>query len=263
MINDGLAPNTIHNYFTQLNKTLRYGLRHRLIWHNPAQGVELPKNERSEGFEPVFLDMRQLNALLLHLEDDKPFDTLVQFAALTGLRAAEIAGLRIRDVDLTDGHIEVRQTYKKIDGVWTFGTPKSARSVRDVPVLHKGLLLALKTHKLAHPYSGNPDALFWPGRHPKTHVLDYDRPANTTSILRHTIRPAATAAQLPATIRFHDLRHTYASMMLAAGFKPFQVSRWMGHASVNTTDTVYGHLYPVDYTEQTAQFERFAALTAN
>jgi len=64
---------------------------------------------------------------------------------------------------------------------------------------------------------------------------------------------------LPAAIRLHDLRHTYASLMLAADFKPYQVSRWMGHASVNTTDTIYGHLYPTDYTDQTVQFERFAA----
>jgi len=73
------------------------------------------------------------------------------------------------------------------------------------------------------------------------------------------LRPAAIRLGLPAAIRLHDLRHTYASLMLAADFKPYQVSRWMGHASVNTTDTIYGHLYPTDYTDQTVQFERFAA----
>jgi integrase len=47
--------------------------------------------------------------------------------------------------------------------------------------------------------------------------------------------------------------------MLAAGFKPYEVSRWMGHASVSTTDGIYGHLYPTDYNEQITKFEAFVA----
>jgi integrase len=60
-------------------------------------------------------------------------------------------------------------------------------------------------------------------------------------------------------MRFHGLRHTYASLMLAAGFKPYEVSRWMGHASVSTTDTIYGHLCPTDYDDQIARIEAFVA----
>lgn len=56
----------------------------------------------------------------------------------------------------------------------------------------------------------------------------------------------------------HDLRHTAASLWLAAGFPPYQVSRWLGHANVVTTDTVYSHLYPIDYTSHVARFEAFA-----
>ncbi|WP_426626316.1 tyrosine-type recombinase/integrase [Leifsonia sp. McL0607] len=56
-----------------------------------------------------------------------------------------------------------------------------------------------------------------------------------------------------------DLRHTYASLMFAAGFKPYEVSRWMGHANVSTTDGIYAHLYPSDYNEQIARFDAFVA----
>ncbi|QDZ16673.1 tyrosine-type recombinase/integrase [Humibacter ginsenosidimutans] len=59
-------------------------------------------------------------------------------------------------------------------------------------------------------------------------------------------------------MRWHDLRHTYASLMLAAGIWPHKVSHWMGHASLVTTDTVYGHLYPSDYSAETAQYEAFS-----
>ncbi|GAA3741460.1 hypothetical protein GCM10022239_16400 [Leifsonia bigeumensis] len=58
-------------------------------------------------------------------------------------------------------------------------------------------------------------------------------------------------------MRLHDLRHTFASLMLAAGFKTYEVSRWMCHAFGATTDGLYVHLYPVDYDAQIARFEAF------
>ncbi|MDQ0575229.1 tyrosine-type recombinase/integrase [Agromyces albus] len=60
-------------------------------------------------------------------------------------------------------------------------------------------------------------------------------------------------------MRFHDLRHTFASLMLAAGFQPWQVSRWTGHANASTTDAIYAHLYPSDYATQIERFEAFVA----
>jgi integrase len=73
------------------------------------------------------------------------------------------------------------------------------------------------------------------------------------------MRPAAERAGISKTICFHDLRHTCASLMFAAGFKPYEVSRWMGHASVATTDGIYAHLCPSDYNEQIARFEAVVA----
>lgn len=73
-----------------------------------------------------------------------------------------------------------------------------------------------------------------------------------------TTKPALDRAELPA-IRVHDLRHTAVSLWLAAGFPPYQVSRWLGHASVVTTDTTYSHLYPTNYAQHADRFERFTA----
>lgn len=112
---------------------------------------------------------------------------------------------------------------------------------------------------LAHPNSGDPDALFWPGRRAQSHALDYSQPMNVGGALRYYLRPAAERGGLFACIRFQDLRHTYASLMFAAGFKPYEVSRWMGHASVSTTDGIYVHLYPSDCSEDVARFEAFVA----
>lgn len=60
-------------------------------------------------------------------------------------------------------------------------------------------------------------------------------------------------------MRFHDLRHTFASLTLGAGFTAFEVSRWMGRASASTTTDVYGHLIPVDRTAHIDRFERYVA----
>ena len=89
-----------------------------------------PRNAPKTEFAPVFLTPAQVTAICAQLESAKPLPTLIRFAAYTGLRAAEIAGLRVRDVDFDAGHIEVRQTIKRIGNEWTVGTLKSKRSTR-------------------------------------------------------------------------------------------------------------------------------------
>lgn len=257
----GKAPNTVHNHYVALNKVFRYASKHRLIGHNPCGAVELPKNVHSDDFAPVFLTKAALDALAAALRNVTPYGLLVRFCALTGLRAAEVQGLRIRDVVLsaTGAHVEVRQTIKRIKGVWTVGTPKSKRSTRDVPLLDRGLIADLKLYLLAHPFSGDPDALFWPARSNGSRRLDFTRNIDCGSVLKYYMRPQLVALGLPPKMRWHDLRHTYASLMLAAGIPPYKLSRWMGHASLVTTDTVYSHLYPSDYSAEIAQFEAFTA----
>lgn len=198
------------------------------------------------------------------LDATEPYGLLVRFCSLTGLRAAAVQGLRIRDVVLTatettGAHVEVRQTIKRVGGVWTVGTPKSARSRRDVPLLDRSLIGELKLFLLTHPNSGDPDALFRPARSNGSRRLDFSRNVDCGSVLQYYMRPLLPDLGLPAKMRWHDLRHTYASLMLAAGIPPYKLSRWMGHASLVTTDTVYSHLYPSDYSGEIAQFEAFAS----
>jgi integrase len=169
-----------------------------------------------------------------------------------------MAGLRVRDLDLVAGHVSVRQTAQRLGGEWVYGTPKSRRSVRDVPLVHSGLIAELRRYKMQHPNSGNPDALFWPGRHVGSIRLDYSRVIDMGSFRRNYLQDALTNAEL-RPMRFHDLRHTAASLRLAAGFKPYEVSRWLGHANVSTTDGIYAHLYPSDYSQHVARFDAFVA----
>lgn len=116
--------------------------------------------------------------------------------------------------------------------------PKSARSTRNVPLLSRSLIADLRTYLMEHPRSGDPDALLWLARSNGSRRLDYTRPIDCGGVRGYYLVPEAKRLGVAEHMRFHDLRHTYASLMLAAGFKPYEVSRWMGHASVSTTDGI-------------------------
>jgi len=70
------------------------------------------------------------------------------------------------------------------------------------------------------------------------------------------MKPALRSLEMDDGMRFHDLRHTFASLMLAAQFPPYEVSRWMGHANLATT-SIYAHLYPSDYSAHLDKFDAF------
>ena len=244
----GLAPATVHHHYVALRKAMRFAQEDRLIVHNPCDGVRLPKSHEADQFEPVFLTAAEVGRLSAALDDREPYGLLIRFAAWTGLRAGEIAGLRVRDLNLrtTQPQVEVRQTMQRIAGEWVAGTPKSARSTRNVPLHNRELRSELRLFLLAHPRSGDPDALLWPGRAVGSHAVDYLRVFDVASFRRNYMRPALRSLGM-REMRFHDLRHTFASLMLAVPeYAPRRVSHWMGHANLNTTDMIYGHLYESD-----------------
>lgn len=252
---EGLADGTVHHHFVALKKALRHAQNDRVILYNPCDGVKVAATP-ARTFKPVFLTSSQVGVLSAHLDASEPYGLLVRFAAYTGLRAGEIAGLRIGDVDLAGPQVEVRQTLQRIAGEWRAGTPKSARSTRNVPLVNRALISELREYLVRHPNSGNPAALFWPGRALGSHAVDWNGVLDVGSFRRNYFRGALKVAGLPE-MRFHDLRHTYASIMLDAGYEPRKVSHWLGHANLNTTDMIYGHLYPADYSLETARMDAY------
>jgi integrase len=187
---------------------------------------------------------------------------MVRFAAFTGLRAGELAGLQVRDVNLLRRSVRVERTAQRAKGEgWSYASPKSDRSTRSVP-LRTGLVDELEAYLAEHPRRDEPTAPLWPGRLRGGYGdgksgLDYERLFDHQSFYRYYFKPALSAAGLPATTRFHDLRHTYASIMAAAGVDIYKVSRWMGHANVSTTDAIYTHLFATDHEADMARLDAF------
>ena len=257
LVESGLAPGTVKHHYVALRKLFKWAIKEQLLVSDPCEHVSLPRPANEHDY-PI-LTLREIDRLAAALKDSLPYGLLVRFMALTGLRAGEVAGLRVSDVELANRRIFVRQTAQRIKGKgWVFGTPKSKRSTREVPLLDRRLISDLQSYLLAHPKMGQPDALFWPGRAPGSRQPDFDRVLDSSTFGRNYFKPALERAKLPR-MRIHDLRHTAASLWLAAEFQPYEVSRWLGHANVSTTDAIYSHLYPTDYSIHLERFEAYQA----
>ena len=155
-------------------------------------------------------------------------------AILTGMREGELLGLQWNDVDWTAKKIRVRRALwrGKLDGKWQclLQAPKSKAAIRDIDVGDE-LLQELRKHKLVSPKS-HLDLVF---------CSSDGKPLEVRTLMRWHFHPALERAGL-RRIRFHDLRHTYASLLIAQGENPKYIQRQLGHASIKTTFDTYGHL---------------------
>ncbi len=149
-------------------------------------------------------------------------------AAMTGLRRGELLALRWQDVDMSAGVIRVRRNYTRGE----FGTPKSRRSSRSVPLAAR-LRRELEVHRDTSLHLGDADLVFC---HPGTGTV-YD-----PSRLRKRFQAAARRAGL-RPVRFHDLRHTFGTRMASAGAPLRAVQEWMGHSDYRTT-SLYADFAP-------------------
>jgi len=155
-------------------------------------------------------------------------------AILTGMREGELLGMQWNDIDFAAHKIRVRRWLwrGKIFGKWqcVLQRPKSKAAIRDIDV-GDDLLLELRKHKLVCP-KNDVDLVF---------CTRTGTPLEVRTLMRWHFLPALERAGL-RRIRFHDLRHTYASLLIAQKESPKYIQIQLGHASIKTTFDTYGHL---------------------
>ncbi|MES5821913.1 tyrosine-type recombinase/integrase [Streptomyces sp. RG80] len=260
-----LGHGSVRNAYVVLNKLCKYAIRHDWLTVNPCTGVALPQDHDAVEDKRQFLTPAQVEALAVAMSERREhYALVVRMAAYTGLRSGELAGLRIRDVNLFRNTVEVRRTVRrKKGGGWVAASPKSKRSVREVPLLPR-LAAELRVYLDAHPNRTNPDAALWPGSRKKfqSSEIDWNIPFDINNLIkshfRKTVRAGVGDAGISTATRWHDLRHTYASIMAAApGITIYEVSKWMGHSSITTTEKTYVHLFRTDYTDKMAGVDAF------
>lgn len=226
----GRKPKTIANHFIFLHGLFAFAVKRGWAPTNVVDAAERPKEIESDP-DIHFLTPAELDALLPHIPDDtlgtiEP--ALYVTAAMTGLRQGELIALRRKDVDFKAGVIRVRKNFTR----GKFGTPKSRRSKRAVPMA-KRVAVLLRAVMDASPYKADDDLVFG---HPETgNPLD-------ASKLRKRFKVAIKAAGV-RKIRFHDLRHTFGTQMAAVGVPMRTLQEWMGHRDHNTT-LVYADYAP-------------------
>ncbi len=213
---------SIRNYIGTLSALLGFAERKGWLETNVARRIDLPQVTRSE--EIHFLEVDEVNALVAAAQAGayEALDrALYLTAAMTGLRQGELVALRWRDVDWPAGRVRVRQNYV----LGEFGTPKSKRSTRSVP-LADAVGGELERLFKASSRQGDDDLVF---ADPYT-----GGPLDKAAILRR-YRKALKAAQLEEAHRFHDLRHTFGTRMAAATVPMRTLQEWMGHRDIETT----------------------------
>ncbi len=225
MESKGVGPKSIRNYIGTLSALYRFAMHPRRRWAsmNPCEGVELPAVPDHIGIR--YLELDQVDALVEHARPG-PYEALDRAmyvtATMTGIREGELIALRWRDVDWPASAIRVRSNYVLNE----FGTPKSKRSSRSIPMADDVAAQLDRFYKAC----GKPadDALVFPD--PVTGA-----PLDKAGILRR-LRKALKAAGLPVAHRFHDLRHTFGTAMAAAGVPMRTLQEWMGHKDIKTTE---------------------------
>jgi len=223
-----LSAASVHQVYRTLNTVLVAAVENELIGRNPMAGVRAPKVE--------IVPMRVITSdevMTLADEVGTGYRALVLVAAFCGLRAGELAGLRWHRVNLLHRRIEVVEQYDSATG--TFVAPKSKSSIRTV-VLPRLVLHALEEHAtVGHTDVGVGDGLVFTS--PGGGALDID------NFRARVWRPAVRQAGVDP-LRLHDLRHTCASLAIAAGADIKVLQTMLGHASAAMTLDRYGHLMP-------------------
>lgn len=229
-----LSSRSVHYHHRILKQAFNYAVRRGILGSNPCNLVD-PPSPRGKSMRT--LDITELEVLLDKAESNK-FYPVIYTAVSTGLRQAELLGLRWRDIDLDLMSISVNQVLYKRRGVFKFNPPKTAHSRRHVSMTPK---LALYLRK----YKQEREALYREiGIELTLDSLVFCNISGKSvdpSSLTHTFQKIVKQAGLE-NVRFHDLRHTFASLMLLRGVHPKIVSEALGHASVAFTMDIYSHI---------------------
>jgi len=231
MERDGHSPTKRAHTHRVMRRAMNVALKWGMIARNPCLAVDPPRYEKRD-IQP--LNDEQTKQLLKEAEPHRHYALFV-LAVTTGLRQGELFGLRWEDMDLKKERIHVRHTLEEIHGQLRLKEPKSASGRRNVH-LPRVAVEALHEHRkrmMAEGLAGS-EIVFCDTQGGFLRKSNFDR--NVWKLLRK-------ASGIPP-IRFHDLRHTAATLLLSQGVHPKVVQERLGHSTITITMDTYSHVLP-------------------
>jgi len=241
----GMNLTTLRKIISAFNQIMKYAVRHNFIDYNPVRDAERPADQ-SEVIETdehddhiQVLKPESINAFL-EAQKNQKYYTLFMLAIFSGARQGELFGLKWTDVDWFNHQIHIQRTFN--EGAWY--KPKSKASKRRID-LGANMMAQLRKWMVACP--PNELDLVFPN--------ESGKPLHHGNMLRRHFYPALKKANIPR-IRFHDLRHTYASLLIEQGENIKYVQNQLGHASPMVTLTVYAHLMNPANKEAASRLEK-------
>lgn len=230
----GLSPKTIKTHKLILNLVFKEAIKQELIYKNPCEFVILPKMQRRE---PSFYTITQINTLFDSIKNE-PIYPLVYITLIYGLRRSEVLGLKWDSVDFENNKFTIKHTVVHIETVVEKDTTKTNASYRSFPltVEAKRIFIDLKSLEeknrclFGKDYTENDYIFKWDNG--KTYRPDY---------ITRKFSKLLEKVGLPH-IRFHDLRHSCASLLIANGYNLKDIQEWLGHSDIRVTANIYAHL---------------------
>jgi integrase len=236
LVGSGVGKRTIQLIHAVLHVALEKAIRYGYIAHNPAHGAALPRRIQPE---MKVLDADQATRFLVAAHDSS-YEMLYYLAVHTGMRQGELFGLTWEDLDQNRGELSVQREVKRVSGGgWVFAETETKRGRRKIK-LGSGILKRLESHRTAQQLQKAVAGSQW-DENDLIFPSAVGTPCNQSN-LRKDFLQILDRARLPH-IRFHDLRHTAASLMLNNGVPPIVVANILGRSKPSTTLDIYGHLY--------------------
>ncbi|WP_029423282.1 site-specific integrase [Alicyclobacillus macrosporangiidus] len=238
-LRDRLSKRSILHAHLLLHAALDRAVKQGLVSRNVADTVEAP---RADAYRATIWTPAEVARFLAESRDMEPGYWIAWVLAVyTGMRQAEILGLKWSDIDWTLGYLRVDRTLKYVRGEPVFQDPKTERSRRSI-ALSSDTMEALRWHRqqqdrvrlqMGDAYDDQDMVL----------ATAYGRPLSQNT-LAHVWQRLLAKIDVPR-IRFHDLRHTHASLLLQQGVQAKVVSERLGHSTITTTLDTYTHVVPV------------------
>ena len=219
----GLSAKTVRNIHQILSSALKLAQEQRIILSNPAEGCALPKVEHRE---MKTLPVEQLQSFLREARESGVFE-LYYLELATGLRRGELLGLKWEDIDLERGDLRVKRQVARINGAVTESPLKTKNAYRTLPLARDTIDVLNQQKKKV-------------GSCPWVFPSPTGSPMSPDSVL-HMLHRVLERAGLPR-VRFHDLRHTFATLALQNGVDVKTVSGMLGHYSAGFTLDTYAHV---------------------